>query len=125
MISWGEYEKGMAQAKQDNKLIFLNFYADWCGYCKKMDDETFVDRAVANYLQDHFVAIRINADKEEKVASIYGVRGLPLFCFLKPNGEPISSLPGYIPPEKFLNILKFIKTGSYEKMSFNDFMEKQ
>ncbi|CAN2047020.1 Thioredoxin [Candidatus Magnetomoraceae bacterium gMMP-13] len=122
-VQWHSYDKGIEQSKIKNKKVFLNFYSNQCGYCTKMSKEVFSDRAVANYLQENFIPVKINAEKYKKLARSYGARGLPFFWFLKPGGERISNLPGYIPRERFLNFLKFIHTTNYQKMGFNEFVQ--
>ncbi len=104
-INWQSYDQGRAIAKYENKIIFLHFYADWCYYCKKMENETFKDHKIIEYLNRNFVSIRLNADKEKKLASEYGCRGLPFSLFLASKGEPLGNFPGYSPPEKFIKFL--------------------
>jgi len=105
-INWHTYDEGMALGKIEKKKVFLHFYADWCHYCRKMAKETFQDPSVVAFLKGNFIAIRVNTDKQTKIAASYGVRGVPSTWFLKENGEKIVSLPGYIPPERLLSILK-------------------
>ena len=122
-IKWYSYDEGMALGKNEEKKVFLYFYADWCPYCVKMGKETFKDPLVINYLNNYFIAIQVNADKETKIASDYYVRGLPSNWLITENGEKISNRPGYIPPDMLVNMLKFIQTDSYQKMTFIKFME--
>ena len=103
--------------------MLLNFYADWCTFCKKMDKETFTDPDIVKLLNKEFISIKVNKDKEEAVARKYFVRGLPMIWFMEPDGEKISSLPGFIPPEMFMQILKFIDSNSYKKMTFKEFVD--
>ena len=107
-INWYTYSEGLALGKSEKKIVFLHFYADWCRYCKKMTQETFMDPSVIAYLNTNFVSIRVNSDKERKLASDYGVRGLPTTWFLKENGEKVGPIPGYISPDKLLLMLKKI-----------------
>jgi len=107
-IKWYTYDEGMALGKNEKKRVFLHFYADWCHYCKKMAEEAFQDPSVVSFINENFIAIRVNADKEIKIASNYGVIGLPTSWFLEGNGDKIGNLPGYIPPERFLSMLKKI-----------------
>ena len=120
-IVWTDYEKGVSMAKQQDKKVFLYFHADWCTYCKKMELTTFKDQGIIDYLNENFIAITVDSDKEKKIASRFGVRGLPTTWFLKSDMDKLSSMPGYIDSNRLLTILKFINTESYEKMSYQDF----
>jgi thioredoxin-related protein len=105
-IKWYSYEEGKTLAKAEKKKVFLHFYADWCGFCRKMTKETFQDDTVVSNLNNKFIAIRVNSDKEPDIAGKYGVRGLPTNWFLMETGQPIVSIPGYIPPDAMLSLLK-------------------
>ncbi|MDM8526325.1 thioredoxin fold domain-containing protein [Desulfococcaceae bacterium HSG8] len=122
-IKWYSYEEGTARGKYEKKNVFINFYANWCGYCKKMDNDTFKDDNIIAYLNENFVSVKVNSDKERKIAAAYYVRGLPVSWFLAKDGEKISSLPGYVPPKMMINILRYIKEGKYKEMTFNEFMK--
>ena len=121
-IKWYPYEQGLALAKQEGKKIFVHFYADWCAYCEKMEKETLKNSAVIDYLNQNFIPVRVNSDKDRDLARNYYIRGLPSTWFVSETGEKISSLPGYISAELLLNSLKFIHTNSYKNMSFKDFI---
>jgi len=122
-IKWYSYDEGMAFGKKEGKKVFLHFYANWCFYCIKMAKETFKDPFVVNYLNKNFISIRVNTDMERKLASDYYVKGLPSTWFIAENGEKISDRPGYIPPEMLVNMLKYIQTDSYKKMTFSNFIK--
>lgn len=108
-IKWFSYAEGMKLGKSESKEIFLHFYTNWCPYCRKMAKETFADPAVASYLNEHFIPIRVNSDIQPKIAAMYNVRGIPVTWFLKENGEKIGALPGFIPPRRLLTILEKVK----------------
>jgi len=107
-IKWYTYDEGLALGKTKKKTVFLHFYANWCSYCQKMGKKTFQDPSVISYLNTHFVSIRVNTDKERKIAANYRVRGLPTTWILKENGEKIGPIPGYITPDNLLLMLKKI-----------------
>lgn len=121
-INWHKYDQGLAKSKAQNKKIFLNFHADWCRYCLKMEKETFTNGDVITYMNEHFIPIMVDSDKEKQLAGQYNVRALPTSWFLEPNQSKISTLPGYVDAKQLLNILKYINTESYKKMSFKDFL---
>ncbi len=122
-IEWKGYDEGVSLAEVEEKNIFLYFYADWGGYCHKMDTSTFINSDVISYLNENFIAIKVNSDEEIKLASTYGVRGLPTTWFLKPNSDRISQMPGFIDADRLLCILKFVYSQSYETMDYQEFSD--
>jgi uncharacterized protein YyaL (SSP411 family) len=109
-IEWYPYEEGMTLGKIEYKKIFLHFYADWCHYCKVMADETFKDSALISYLNENFISIRVDFDRQSKIVASYGVRGLPSTWFLTEHGEIIGRIPGYISAERLQSMLKEANT---------------
>jgi len=122
-INWHTYKEGMELGKKDRKKVFLYFYADWCGYCNDMEKITFKDQSVIDVLNSRFIPVKVNTDKEKGAASGYNIRGLPSNWFITENGENISNLPGYIPPNRLLSILKYINTDSYKSMTFKSYLK--
>ena len=107
-INWYGYNEGIALGKADEKKIFLHFYADWCHFCKEMEKDTFQNPSVIAYLKENFISIRVDFDREKEISSDYGVRGVPINLFITETGEQIGPIPGYIPSERFLLMLKNI-----------------
>ncbi|MFO7861472.1 MAG: DUF255 domain-containing protein [Desulfosalsimonas sp.] len=124
-INWYSYEAGMEKIRESEKKGYLHFYTDWCSYCRLMDEKTFSDADVADYINANFISMRVNAEQEEDLAESYRVRQFPLNWFIDNNAEPIGSQPGYIPPEQMVHMLKYVKTDGYETMNFSEYMEKQ
>jgi len=122
-IKWYPHEEGLALGKKQGKKVFLFFWAEWCMYCKKMEGETFSKSPVAAYLNDHYISIKVDFDRERKTASEYFISGVPTSWFLAENGEKISNLPGYVPADTFLPILKFIHSDSYKTMTFAKYLK--
>jgi thioredoxin 1 len=108
MIEWQPYSSGMDSAKNNNKAIFLHFYAKWCGYCAKMEKESFQDDSIAEYLNENFISIRVDVDKEQNIAEKYGLFALPTTYFFSSSGEKLGSVPGYLSKDRLMTILKKI-----------------
>ncbi len=123
-IDWNDYTPGLARAKNQDKSVFLYFYAQWCTYCTKLKQTTFMDEKVQAYLDDHFVSISVDADQNQTLSQTWQVTGLPTMWFLTPEGDRISNLPGYVDGSQLLKILKYIRTESYLTMSFQDFVKQ-
>lgn len=122
-IKWHSYDEGIKLGESQKKKVLLSFYADWCTFCTKMEKETYSNPDIVKFLNNEFISIKVNKDKEEAIARKYFVRGLPMTWFMEPNGEKISSLPGFIPPEMFMQVLKFIDSNSYKEMTFKEFVD--
>ena len=122
-VSWLPYAEGMALGKSQKKKVFINFFATWCSVCRMMDTKTFKDAAVIDYLNANVRTVQVDVDKEQEVAAHYHIRPLPDMWFVSEQGDPIGNKPGYISPEEMLPVLKFIKTDSYLKMSYQDFLD--
>ena len=107
-IQWHSYDDGMARSKFEKKRVFLHFNAEWCYYCGVMEKETFNDPAIISSLNENFIPVKVDYDKETKTSDYYSVRGLPDTIFIAENGQIIGRRPGYIPPEVLKRILKSI-----------------
>jgi uncharacterized protein YyaL (SSP411 family) len=107
----GTLKEAIAKAKAENKFVFFDAYASWCGPCKAMDKDVFTDKTVAAYLNAKFVSIRIDMEKGEgpvlakKYASI---NGYPSLLFLENGGIPLKTLLGSRDAEEFLAEAKLV-----------------
>ena len=107
-IEWHSYSDGIARGKFEKKKVFLHFTAAWCYYCGVMEKETFKDPAIIASLNENFIPIRVDFDKETKTSAFYRVSGLPDTIFIAEDGQIIGRRPGYIPPDILKRILKSI-----------------
>lgn len=114
-IKWYSFDEGMAVGAAEGKKIYINFYADWCTYCKVMEREIFQNPAVILQLTKNFISIKVDSDKETKVTSMFRVQALPDNWFLSEKGEIIGRRKGYIPLDIFTKILKAVVAGSAQK----------
>lgn len=137
--AWFSFNEGILKAKKENKHIVIDFYTDWCGWCKKMDKDTFSAPTVEKYLFDNFVPIRINAENATEKLQFKGktytpvqltrafqVTGYPSIAFLTPGLEVVAVIPGYIEKDMFMNLLRYMISESYKsKMTLEEFLKKE
>jgi thioredoxin-related protein len=100
--------KATAQAKKENKLVLLDFTgSDWCGWCKKLDSETFSKSAFTDYAKKNLVLVEVDfPSQKQQTAELktanqalqakYGVDGYPTLILLKPDGTVLWKQPGYL-----------------------------
>jgi thioredoxin-related protein len=114
-IQWMKFEEAIAANEENPKMILVDVYTDWCGWCKKMDKETFTDPRVIAHFQKNFYAVKLNAEDtnrkfpfmgktftEAEMAASMRVNSYPNFVVIEPGLQNIAQLPGYRGPEDFL-----------------------
>jgi thiol:disulfide interchange protein DsbD len=105
-IQWQTYSSGMSLAHENGKKVFLHFYATWCTYCSLMYKESFQNDSIIELLNDKFISIRVDIEKQPKIAEEYNVFAVPITYFLSSEGEKLRLIPGYISKDRLLKILK-------------------
>ena len=108
-IQWHSFNEGMARGKFEKKKVFIHFYADWCAACKAMQNSTFKDPVVIAALNENFIPVKVDADREVQTASMFRIKGLPDNWFVAEDGEIIGHRPGYIAPDQLKNLLTLIQ----------------
>lgn len=133
---WKSLSEGLATAKSQNRKIMMDVYTDWCGWCKKLDAEVYSNDKVKDYLDKHFVSVKLNAESarkhtfngsehsEAEIAQMFGVTGYPSIVFMQPDGKTLAMLPGFVPAETFITVLTYISEESYKRMKWSEYLEK-
>jgi thioredoxin-related protein len=95
-------------AKKQNKLVFLNLWATWCGWCTNMKKNVFTQKTVGEYFNKNFVSITLNGEKGEgrKLRDKYGITAYPALVFLHPNGQLIGGSLGYTKGPALIELAK-------------------
>lgn len=118
-LTWAQIK---VKAKEENKYIFLNCYATWCGPCKVMDQQVFPDEQVAGYLNDKFISVKVQMDKTEKdsdsikrsyseaeaIGKKYHVDAYPSFMFFSPDGTIVDKQIGGMQKDNFIKMIKAV-----------------
>jgi len=137
-IKWEKINTGLENTKKLKKPALIFFYTEWCIYCTKMTSEVFNDPEISQYLNDNFISIKINPEKDNdqveimgekvspsKLMAYTGSRGFPTTLFWDKNKKPVTAVPGFIEKKTFLQLLKFLKEECYiYNISLKDYMNK-
>lgn len=98
------FEALLAQARNENKVIFIDAYTTWCGPCKMMAAKVFPDAKVGEVYNERFINAKFDMEKGEgpAMAQRYSVMVYPTYLFVDGNGDIVHKGIGYIPQEEFL-----------------------
>jgi len=135
---WLDFNYGLDKARTENKPIFVEFYTDWCVYCKMFQRETVQDQSVASVLLENFVYVRVNAEDTQKrvkfngkylsnveLTQSFGISAFPSLVFLDSTGQIITTFSGFMPPRQFAGILGYIHQKCYQtQTSIHEFAKR-
>ena len=143
-VKWYSIEEAAALAKSNPRPIFVDAYTDWCGWCKKLDKDTFSNPVIAEILNTKYYAVKFDAEGKNPVtfqgkkfindgslgkthqlayALLQGNMGYPTVVFLTADSELITPVSGYKTPVQFEPMLIYFAGTSWQKQSYEDFMK--
>lgn len=84
------------QAKEERKLVFVDFYTDWCLPCRLMEKDVFMDKDLGNFFNENFINYKVDAEKGNGVnlAQIFNVQAYPTLLFLNDKGQVLERKEG-------------------------------
>jgi thioredoxin-related protein len=143
-ITWMSWDDAMKAMEKQPKKVFIDLYTDWCGWCKRMDQTTFADPQVVEFVNKHFYAVKFDAEGKQDVtynghtfkfmasgsrgvhelaySLLDGRLGYPSYVYMNEKMERITISPGYKPTDTFLKELRFINGEHYKTKSYQDYM---
>lgn len=105
-ISWlQDFSEALQKARRFKKPILVDFYTDWCGPCKVMEERTYTDAEVVQ-LSDQFICVRINGDQNRALVRRFNVQSYPTLLLLDSRGKEQSRLIGYQPASVLASFLR-------------------
>ncbi len=122
-IKWEKnFDEALKKARKAGKPVIVDFWADWCAWCHRLDKNTYADPWVARKAQE-FVAVKVNTEgsrKETDVAVRYHVTSLPTVVFLSPEGRQLFRMNGYQGPGQFPRTLEGALQAARTVMSWEE-----
>jgi len=152
-INWVSIDEAIALQKQNPKKIMMDVYTNWCGPCKLLDKNTFHNKDVVDYVNEHYYAVKFNAEGNDVVnfdgktfensgykaenanrrnsvhpfTRYLKVGAYPTIVFLDENQKMIAPVRGYQKPKQLELYLKLFKSNEYKNMktqeAFNTYYE--
>ncbi len=130
-VKWMDFNEGYALAKKKNKIMLVDVYTEWCGWCKKMDRDAYAKPAISQVLNTDFISVKFNPEitnvtysyegksyTGEQLAGVisnYQISGYPTTIFIYPKQKKSEVVVGYKNAEQMAPILAEMKKKFYGK----------
>lgn len=148
-VKWMSFEEVKAAMTQQPKKIFIDVYTDWCGWCKRMDKDTFSDSIIASYINENYYAIKMNAETTDTIsikghqfinsntnttgkkgshdlaiALLQGKMSFPSYVILNEKLEILQTIPGYHTARNFEPMLHYFAEERYNNIEWENFKKE-
>jgi thioredoxin-related protein len=142
-VTWMTLAEAAGKLQNEKRPVLIDLYTSWCGWCRQMDRSTYSNRHVAQYLQEKFYPVKLDAETHAVINwngksysfspefrsnefAVYLTGGrleFPTTIIIPPGGEP-QAIPGYMEPKELELLVRYFGEGNYNKMSFEDFQKQ-
>jgi thioredoxin-related protein len=148
-VNWLSWDEAIALSRSESnpKKIFIDVYTDWCGWCKRMDKDTFQNSEVASYMAKNFYMVKLDGEQKEPIeyngktynyvpqgrkgyhelaaALLQGRLSYPTVVFLDEQRNMLSPVPGYQKPEPFLKIARYFGENIYKEQDWESYSQSR
>lgn len=144
-VNWMSIEEAEAAAKEEPRKVIVDVYTDWCGWCKRMDQTTFSNPVIAEYINQNYYAVKLDAEQKDSInfkdhtfkyvaqgrrgyhelaaALLNGKMSYPNIVYMNEQMQVIQAVPGYQDAKSFEKIIKFFGEDHFQDTSWEDFQK--
>lgn len=146
-IKWMDFNDAVEACKKEPKLIFIDVFTDWCGWCKWMDASTFKNPVIAKYMNDKFYAVKFDAERSDTIvfngytftgitradgrkgahqlaaALLQNKLSYPSYVLMDENFRILQVIGGYQEVQQFEPMIHFFGDRAYQSMNGDDFLK--
>ncbi|ARV06553.1 thioredoxin [Polaribacter sp. SA4-10] len=142
-VKWLGFEEAIKLNKENPKPILVDIYTDWCGYCKKMDLNTYSNKTIADYINKNFYAVKLDGEGKKDIifnehtfkfqkegrrgyhqlsaTLMNGKLSYPTTLFLSKEEEVVDRIPGYLDKNVMEKILVYFSEERYKTQKWKEF----
>jgi thioredoxin-related protein len=140
-LPWLSLKQAQEKGKTEPKILIIDIYTDWCYWCKVMEEKTYSHQEVADYINQHFYAVKFNAETRDSISwkgqtFLYnpdykvnelalsltqGQLAFPTTVIVTPDNNAPQYISGFLKPSDLEPILKYFGDGAYKSQSFSEF----
>ena len=145
LVKWYTIEEVEKLSQSEPRKIMIDVYTDWCGWCKKMDKETFNHPVIAEFINSNYYPVKFNAESKEVITFrgktykfvnssargyhelaaglLNGRLSFPSIAYLNEDLELLGAVPGYRTPKDMEPLLNYIAENKFENQSLEDYQK--
>ncbi len=143
-VKWYSFEDAYKLNKKKPRKIFIDVFTDWCGWCKKMDAETFTHPVIVKYMNKNFYCVKFDAERKDTiiidgvtfvnpnpngrrtshqlaVELLKGKMSYPSYVFLNEKSQWLTVIPGYQQAKDFESVIHYFGDDAYQKTPWEDY----
>ncbi len=143
-VKWYTIQEAEQMIKKEPRPMMVDTFTDWCGWCKKLDSDTFTNPVIAEILNTKFYPVKLNAEGKEPIvfqgttfindgksgpshqlaiAMLKGEMSYPNLVFFNEKIQLVTNVPGFRSPKEMELILSYMADKAYEKQKFEEYQQ--
>jgi thioredoxin-related protein len=144
-VNWVSFEKAVELNKNNPKPFLIDIYTDWCGWCKKMDRDTYANPVIADYINKNYHAVKMDGEGSEPItykdytfklqqqgrtkyheltaALMNGKLSYPTTVILNKEEKLLDRIPGYLDARKMEMVLAYFTRKERKPKKWADFVK--
>jgi len=123
-VHWLTYEQGLEKQRELKKPMLIFFHLPYCYRCKNMERKVYKNSEIISYINQHFIPVEVDLDKEKQTAKLFETDYTPTHVFIAPDGSVALREKDVITKSRFERMLEYVAEGKYKTVNFDTYEKK-